>query len=384
MRATEFITENDEPVRLKLRPLDNGKAKAWIERVYQTYPYTMQNNHVMTWGSGDDQQFAMFELTPSFSKRGAVEVKWFQAYPLRQGVGSRAMQELQAMAREDGISLTLYPWDKGQVSQSKLTKFYKGQGFTPTVKGGKSLKWDPSVGEAMEQGTRWTGDEPYRQLVELDDDDLEEGWKQWAAAGALGLGALGAQHTINNQPAQSQQPAATQQVQQTPSSLLDDTEKYLVGVASKSGIKGTELAQFLAQLKHESWDFTKMEEKGGSNYYKKKYDPQFAPKTAKILGNTKIGDGARYYGRGYIQLTGRDNYRMAGSALGLDLLTKPELAADPATAAKIAVWFWQNKTKDITNFADTRTVTYKINPALKGLQDRQANFAEYAKLFKVG
>ena len=163
MRATEFITENDEPVGLKLRPLDNGKAKAWIERVYQKYPYTMQNNHVMTWGSGDDQQFAMFELTPSFSKRGAVEVKWFQAYPLRQGVGSRAMQELQAMAREDGISLTLYPWDKGQVSQSKLTKFYKGQGFTPTVKGGKSLKWDPSVSEAIEQGTRWTGDESYRQ-----------------------------------------------------------------------------------------------------------------------------------------------------------------------------------------------------------------------------
>ena len=375
MRATEFINEEHEPTRIKLG--NNDAAKAWIERVYAKYPYTMQNNHVMTWGSGDDQQFAMFELTPSFSKRGAVEVKWFQAYPLRQGVGSRAMQELQAMAREDGISLTLYPWDKGQVSQSKLTKFYKGQGFTLNVKGGKSLKWDPSVDEAMEQGTRWTGDEPYRQLVELDDDDLEEGWKQWAAAGALGLGALGAHHTINNQP------AATQQVQQTPSSLLDDTEKYLVGVASKSGIKGTELAQFLAQLKHESWDFTKMEEKGGSNYYKRKYDPKFAPKTAKILGNTKIGDGARYYGRGYIQLTGRDNYRMAGSALGLDLLNKPELAADPATAAKIAVWFWQNKTKDITNFADTKTVTYKINPALKGLKDRQANFAEYAKLFKV-
>ena len=143
MRATEFLSENDEPVRLKLRPLDNGQAKAWIERVYQKYPYTMQNNHVMVWGEGEDQQFAMFELVPSFSKRGAVEVKWFQAYPLRQGVGSRAMQELQAMAREDGISLTLFPWDKGQVSQSKLTKFYRGQGFKPTVKGGKAMQWEP-------------------------------------------------------------------------------------------------------------------------------------------------------------------------------------------------------------------------------------------------
>ena len=149
MRATEFLSENDEPVRLKLRPLDNGQAKAWIERVYQKYPYTMQNNHVMVWGEGEDQQFAMFELVPSFSKRGAVEVKWFQAYPLRQGVGSRAMQELQAMAREDGISLTLYPWDKGQVSQSKLTKFYRGQGFKPTVKGSKSMAWTPALEENL-------------------------------------------------------------------------------------------------------------------------------------------------------------------------------------------------------------------------------------------
>ena len=150
MRASEFLSENDELVRLKLRPLDNGQAKAWIDRVYTKYPQTFQNNHVMPLGgTGDDQQFAMFELIPSFSKRGAVEVKWFQAYPLRQGVGSRAMQELQAMAREDGISLTLYPWDKGQVSQSKLTKFYRGQGFKPTVKGSKSMAWTPALEENL-------------------------------------------------------------------------------------------------------------------------------------------------------------------------------------------------------------------------------------------
>ena len=85
----------------------------------------------------------MFELEPSFSQRDAVEIKWFQAYPMRQGVGSRAMKELQRMAHEDGITLTLYPWDKGQVSQSKLTKFYKGAGFKPTAKGAKNMAWSP-------------------------------------------------------------------------------------------------------------------------------------------------------------------------------------------------------------------------------------------------
>jgi hypothetical protein len=147
MRAQEFLNE-DEPVRIKIGGAEAAaKARAWIEKVYAKYPQTMQNNHVMTWGTGDDLQFAMFELVPSFSKRGAVEVKWFQAYPLRSGVGSRAMKELQALAREDGVSLTLFPWDKGQVSQSKLTKFYKGQGFAPTVKGGKAMQWTPDLDE---------------------------------------------------------------------------------------------------------------------------------------------------------------------------------------------------------------------------------------------
>lgn len=149
MRAVEFIAENtDEPTRIKLGG-GNQAAKAWIDKVYQLYPTRFQNNHVMLWGEGDDQQMASFELTPSFTKRGAVEVKWISAYPQRQGVGSKAMKELQRLAQEDGISLTLFPWDKGQVSQSKLTKFYKGQGFKPTVKGAKTMFWDPSVNEEI-------------------------------------------------------------------------------------------------------------------------------------------------------------------------------------------------------------------------------------------
>jgi hypothetical protein len=129
---------------IKLSNTDQTRAKDWIEKVYTKYPQVWQNNHVMPMGGqGDDQQFAIFELVPSLSKRDAVEVKWFQAYPLRQGVGSRAMKELQSLAKEDGISLTLFPWDKGQVSQSKLTKFYRGQGFRPVQKGSRSLAWSP-------------------------------------------------------------------------------------------------------------------------------------------------------------------------------------------------------------------------------------------------
>ena len=140
------VTE-DEPVRIKLA--DNSAAKAWIQKVYDLYPQQFQNNHVMPMGGeGDDQQFAMFELTPSFSKRGAVEIKWIQAWPHRKGVGGRAIKILQDLARNDNIALTLYPWDKGTVSQSKLMKFYRKQGFQPVNKGSKNMTWAPEVSEA--------------------------------------------------------------------------------------------------------------------------------------------------------------------------------------------------------------------------------------------
>jgi len=149
MRANEFIPiirEDDEPVmRIKIKGPD-PKVKAWIEKVYSLYPQVWQNNHVMPLGGeGDDQQFALFELVPSFHKRGAVEVKWIQAYPTGQGVGGKAMQILQNLAQQDDITLTLFPWNKGRVSQPKLIKFYKKQGFTPLSKGSKDMMWEPST-----------------------------------------------------------------------------------------------------------------------------------------------------------------------------------------------------------------------------------------------
>ncbi|MEB3266065.1 MAG: peptidoglycan-binding protein [Cyanobacteriota bacterium] len=57
------------------------------------------------------------------------------------------------------------------------------------------------------------------------------------------------------------------------------------------------------------------------------------------LGNRGPGDGAAYRGRGFVQLTGRDNYRRYGDQLGLDLLAQPELANEPRTAARLLAAF---------------------------------------------
>jgi predicted chitinase len=59
------------------------------------------------------------------------------------------------------------------------------------------------------------------------------------------------------------------------------------------------------------------------------------PKVAKDLGNTQKGDGVRFHGRGYVQLTGRSNYGKAGKLVGSDLLKDPNFALDPAIAGKI-------------------------------------------------
>jgi hypothetical protein len=145
MRATEFISESEEPIKLRgFGPSE--KVKEFIASVNDMYPQSPLDprQRAMTWGEGNDMQFAIFELVPSMSKRDAVEVKWIQAYPLRQGVGAKAMKQLQDLARQEGISLTLYPWDKGVVKQGNLIKFYKKQGFKPTNKGAKNMYWDPN------------------------------------------------------------------------------------------------------------------------------------------------------------------------------------------------------------------------------------------------
>jgi len=126
-------------------------------------------------------------------------------------------------------------------------------------------------------------------------------------------------------------------------------------------------AAFLAQVAHESGGFRYTEELASGDAYEGRLD----------LGNTQSGDGRRYKGRGYIQLTGRANYAEAGRDLGLDLLNFPKLAAQPENAARIAVWFWNKR--GLNALADQGpkafdSITRKINGALRGKPQRDAMY----------
>jgi putative chitinase len=90
-------------------------------------------------------------------------------------------------------------------------------------------------------------------------------------------------------------------------------------------------------------------------------------------GDEASGDGWRYRGSGYKQLTGRSNYREIGGIVNLDLEVNPELAREPKTAASVAFAFWDaRQCSPLADRGDVEGVTEKINgPAKLGLQERR-------------
>ena len=159
-------------------------------------------------------------------------------------------------------------------------------------------------------------------------------------------------------------------------------EPRLKKFAMKHGIADpTELAQFLAQSAHETAGFTKLAEDGDREYFFKLYDPKGNPSKAKTLGNTERGDGERFKGRGFLHLTGRDNYTRASHAIYGDdrLVQHPEMVAtNPTVAAQTAIWFWNtNLKKKLADkgFKSTKDVTRIVNPGMRH-SDRRVTWAD--------
>ena len=93
-------------------------------------------------------------------------------------------------------------------------------------------------------------------------------------------------------------------------------------------------------------------------------------------GDAASGDGWRYRGHGLKQITFADNHRECGIALGVDLLTQPDLlATDDRLAARSAAWFWYAKgCNQLIDAGDFAGLTRRINGGANGLEDRRARW----------
>ena len=215
-------------------------------------------------------------------------------------------------------------------------------------------------------------------------EGINEDWKK-TLGGIAAAGALALPGNMMHKPGTDQLPPvavekADPAVVKQAAASLETTYGNALKRASSSIKNKAERAQFIAQCAHETQNFSTMKEFGGNLDFRK-YDIRFNPRMANALGNDKPGDGARYHGRGFIQLTGKDNYQRVGRELGLPLEQNPQLAERPDVAAKVALWYWQNRVKPkVSNFKDTKEVTAPINSSLRGLDDRHQKYLAYSEL----
>lgn len=177
---------------------------------------------------------------------------------------------------------------------------------------------------------------------------------------------------------------------------LDAFAQQAPALFTRFGISGTanRLHFFLAQIAHESGGLTVTEE--NLNYSAPRLmqvwpsrfptlaSAEAVARNPEKLGNQvyanrngngppQSGDGYRFRGRGYIQLTGRANYAAIGAVVGIDLVASPDRAASVQDALLVACGYWQHRGLNaICDTGDFVRLTRVINGGTIGLEDRRA------------
>jgi len=167
------------------------------------------------------------------------------------------------------------------------------------------------------------------------------------------------------------------------------------------------LSHFLAQCGHESAGFKAIQEnlnygaKGLLGIFKKYFPTeakalQYERKPEKIAnlvygsrmgnGDEASGDGYKFRGRGYIQLTGKSNYTAFGKAINEDIAANPDLVATKYPLLS-AAWFWSSNSLNAladkgADDASVTAITKRVNGGTIGLPDRIKHFKEYYTLLK--
>ena len=189
--------------------------------------------------------------------------------------------------------------------------------------------------------------------------------------------------------------------------IPDSVIAQIPDTAAKFNITNTlRLAHFLAQCGHESGGFKAVSENlnygaaGLQSIFKKYFTAQTAAeyqrkpeKIANIVyanrmgnGNQASGDGYKFRGRGYIQLTGKDNYTSFDKTVEDDILANPDLVATKYPLSSAAFFFNKNGLWAIcdkgADDATVTAVTKRVNGGTIGLPDRIKHFKEYYNLLK--
>lgn len=191
-------------------------------------------------------------------------------------------------------------------------------------------------------------------------------------------------------------------------------EPFLEEVFKKYSIN-TKLrkAHFLAQLKHESGNFTIVQE--SFNYktvdrlfkvFTKYFDTNknkrmdltelqilktYLGKPEKLAsyvyanrmgnGNFQSGDGWKYRGKGLIQLTGKDTQTSYAQSVSINISKDPDFLTQPHYAIDSAGWFWdKNNLNALADEDEFTKITVKINGGKNGIDERLSNLGYYKKL----
>lgn len=159
--------------------------------------------------------------------------------------------------------------------------------------------------------------------------------------------------------------------------IPDEVLTQIPDTAAKFNITSNlRLAHFLSQCAHESGNFKWVVEFASGKAYEGRSD----------LGNTQPGDGVKFKGRGFIQLTGRTNYDKFSKFVNEDCVINPDLVATKYPMMSAAYFFDKNNLWKICDIGSTDEVvikvTKRVNGGTNGLDDRLKKFHEFWSLLK--
>ena len=238
--------------------------------------------------------------------------------------------------------------------------------------------------------------------------------KEWQAANGLIADGVVGEGTWTKMfgaaapaPAPAAVPASAFKLDKLKGHIPDSVIAQIPDTAAKFNITNTlRLAHFLAQCGHESGGFKAVQE--NLNYSAdglKKIFPKYFPGTLnesyarnpeKIAnkvyssrmgnGDETSGEGFKFRGRGYIQLTGKSNYSAFDKMVEDNILASPDLVATKYPLMSAAFFFDSNKLWSIcdkgADDATVTAVTKRVNGGVIGLSDRIKHFKEYYELLK--